>query len=133
MGTQTQKPATGKTTVANTNSTKNGAVAKKVNTLNKRLPTDFTVQERISRLEHLRILVQKYSAVKNKINDLKTFLIEADGSQEYVVFFSGHEEKMRITNTSILKKLVEVIQTEMKTYREGVENDILSFSFEGEA
>ncbi|QMU65652.1 MAG: hypothetical protein GKR88_16115 [Flavobacteriaceae bacterium] len=130
MATQTK-------TVAPKNgvATQKGAtnVAKKSEALNKRLPTDFTVQERISRLEHLRILVQKYSAVKTKENDMKTFLIEADGSQEYVIFFSGHDEKMRITNTSILKKLVQVIQSEMKSYRESVENDILSFSFDGEA
>ena len=131
MATSTQKPPAGKTTAAANGATNN--VAKKSASLRKRLPTDFTVQERISRLEHLRILVQKYSAVKAKENDMTTFLIEADGSQEFVVFYSGNDEKMRITNTTILKKLVEVIQAEMKSYREGVENDILSFSFDGEA
>ena len=78
------------------------------------------------------MLVQKYGAVKEKENELKTYLIEADGSQEFVIFCSGHDEKLRITNTNILRKLVQVVQAEMKTYREGVENDILGFSFEEE-
>ena len=98
----------------------------------KKLPTDFTVQERISRLEHLQMLVQKYGAVKEKENELKTYLLEADGSQEYIIFCSGSDEKMKITNTNILRKLVQVVQNEMKEFREGVENEILSFSFDGE-
>ena len=106
-------------------------VKKKAEDLRKKLPTDFTVQERISHLEHMSILVNKYSSVKDKENQMKRYLAEADGSQEYVVFLSGHEEKLRITNTAIMRKLVQVVQSEMKGFRESVENEILSFSFEG--
>ena len=107
-------------------------VAQKKKMLESQLPADYSVRERIEKLEHIRILVSKYSAMKEKESQLKRFLVEADGTQECMVFFSGDEEKFRLTNTSIQRKIIQLIQSEMKNYREGIENDILTFTFEGE-
>ena len=118
---------TGKKTPVNPS---NNGVMKKTSEKKSNLPNTFSVQQRLASLKQLGAMSVKYEKVLQKEGEMKTFLAEADGTQEFVIFGSGEQEKVRITNTVIIRKLAELFLNDLQIYKEAVEGEILKFNFD---
>ena len=113
-------------------SSNNGVVNKTSKTPEKKsnLPNTFSVQQRLASLKQLGAMSVKYEKVIEKESEMKTFLAEADGTQEFVIFGSGDQAKVRITNTVIIRKLAKLFLNDLEVYKEAVEDEILKFDFD---
>tara|TARA_B100002049_G_C15930806_1_gene312147 strand:+ start:246 stop:644 length:399 start_codon:yes stop_codon:yes gene_type:complete len=87
-----------------------------------------TAQSRIQKIKNFEILANKFSFLENKKQELEQFIISNDGTKEKLTLSNVNGYKFEVSNSQVLEKVVELLDTELTTFLEKSEKEILAYS-----
>lgn len=131
----TVKQATKKEEIVNTNEVKKVGISaeetQKSNilaTIEKFRPeAPRTAEERILLSKEFEALSTRYSALKEKDQDLKTFRAGNDKTNAKIIFKNSLGFEFEVRNSNIVNRLTEEAQKELKILLDEANNEIMTF------
>jgi len=86
-----------------------------------------TAEQRIKNLRNLSLLTERFELLKEKEDELNTFLLSSDGTQDRFKLsnFSGHS--FEFTNSQVIEEVSDVVVKHLKSKIEKTEREILEF------
>lgn len=87
-----------------------------------------TVESRLKKLETFKLLAEKHKFLSGKNDDLQKFIASSDGMKEKAVLKNSQGFEFEISNSSVISKVIDVIQSELQTITTASEKQVLEFS-----
>jgi len=87
-----------------------------------------SAMDRIKKAEQFDILTKRYQHLIDKKGELDKFLLADDGLQGITLFLEGGNKSFEVSNTSVIKELLNTASTKLTSLLESSEKDILEFS-----
>ena len=86
-----------------------------------------TPEERISRIKHFEALSKRYNALKEKEDELSTFLAGNDKLNAIVTFKNAQGFEFKIQNSNVIQKITQEAQKELSILLQETSTEILTF------
>lgn len=86
-----------------------------------------SAEDRIRNAENFAILTKKFAHLKGKNEELKKFQISSDGSKESVLLKNAAGFEMKVTNSNVMEKVVNLLQNELNTLLTATEKEVQEF------
>ena len=89
--------------------------------------TPPTAEERIGRIQHFEAHSKRSKHLKEKSNDLKMFDAGNDKTNAKIVLKNSAGFEFEVTNSNVIKKVRDAMETELNILLTEAENDVLNF------
>lgn len=86
-----------------------------------------TAEERINRMEHFEAVSRRFKQLKEKANDLKMFDAGNDKTNAKIILKNSLGFEFSVSNSNVIKKVRDAMQTELNILLTEAENEILIF------
>lgn len=86
-----------------------------------------TAEERISNMKQFEALSNRYKALKEKDEELKTFHAGNDKTSAKITFQNAQGFKFEVQNSNVIDRLTKSAQDELNVLLSEAENEILTF------
>lgn len=86
-----------------------------------------TAEERISNMKQFEALSNRYKALKEKDEELKTFHAGNDKTSAKITFQNAQGFKFEVQNSNVIERLTKSAQDELSVLLSEAENEILTF------
>jgi hypothetical protein len=87
-----------------------------------------TAEQRLQNLEHFQILGNRHKFLKSKEDELSKFMISSDGTKERITLSNASGFTFEVSNSQTIEKVVQVIETDLKSFLKKSEEEILNFT-----
>lgn len=89
--------------------------------------TPPTAEERIGRIQHFEAHSKRFKHLKEKSNDLKMFDAGNDKTNAKIVLKNSAGFEFEVTNSNVIKKVRDAMETELNILLAEAENEVLNF------
>ena len=89
--------------------------------------TPPTAEERIGRIQHFEAHSKRFKHLKEKSNDLKMFDEGNDKTNAKIVLKNSAGFEFEVSNSNVIKKVRDVMETELNILLAEAENEVLNF------
>lgn len=89
--------------------------------------TPPTAEERIGRIQHFEAHSKRFKHLKEKSNDLKMFDAGNDKTNAKIVLKNSAGFEFEVTNSNVIKKVRDAMETELNILLTEAENEVLNF------
>lgn len=89
--------------------------------------TPPTAEERIGRIQHFEAHSKRFKQLKEKSNDLKMFDAGNDKTNAKIVLKNSAGFEFEVTNSNVIKKVRDAMETELNILLAEAENEVLNF------
>lgn len=86
-----------------------------------------TAEERIGRIEHFEAVSKRFKLLKEKSSDLKMFDAGNDKTNAKIVLKNSSGFEFSVSNSNVIKKVRDAMETELNILLAEAENEILIF------
>ncbi|SFU49082.1 hypothetical protein SAMN05216480_10542 [Pustulibacterium marinum] len=87
----------------------------------------LSAEERIERMQHFEALSKRYTALKTKANDLKTFGAGNDSISSKITFINQQGFEFTVQNSNVIATLVKAATIELETLLADTKNEVETF------
>lgn len=87
-----------------------------------------TAESRLKKLETFKILATKHKHLVGKSDDLQNFIASSDGMKEKVILKNSQGFEFEVSNSSVIGKIIDVMETELTEITRISEKQVLEFS-----
>lgn len=87
-----------------------------------------TAESRLKKLETFKILAEKHKYLVAKNDDLQKFIASSDGMKEKVVLKNSQGFEFEVSNSSVIAKVIHVMELELGNITNNSEKQVLEFS-----
>jgi len=86
-----------------------------------------TAEDRINRVKQFEALSTRYSTLKEKDNELKTFHAGNDKTSAKIIFQNAQGFKFEVQNSNVIERLTKAAQEELSILLNEANNEVLTF------
>lgn len=87
-----------------------------------------TAESRLKKLDTFKILAEKHKYLVGKNDDLQKFIASSDGMKEKVVLKNSQGFEFEVSNSSVIAKVINVMEQELNAITSNSEKQVLEFS-----
>lgn len=89
---------------------------------------ETTAEKRIKNLQNFQSLCHKFNFLKNKTDDLNSYLVGRDGLKETLIIENTDGRTFEISNSRIIEKILILSQSELFDLLDNTEKEVLKFN-----
>ncbi|MHA3788329.1 hypothetical protein ACX0HA_08985 [Flavobacterium hauense] len=86
-----------------------------------------TAEQRIKSLKNLKLLTERFEFLKTKEDELNTFCVSSDSTQEKIKLTNGSGFIFTISNSQVIEDVIALISKHISTKISHTEKEIIEF------
>ena len=85
-------------------------------------------ESRIKKAEQFQLLATKYKTLKAKKDELESFMISSDGTNERIYLENAKGMKFIVSNSQVIEKVIQMITDQLDIYIDKTEQEVKAFT-----